>query len=438
MTASRFSIRFTPISFSRRSVICALALLLGVGVAFESAAAQQGVTLGIVYRPGQKVSLVVLPISGANGDSISTIIARDLDYSDRFTVSLSPPGPVAPTLNYAIYEKMGAAGVVQGTVLPGGNLRVVLHDVAKKTVANTRDFALVQPVTSPGGRMSVHGVSDAIEQWITGVRGIAQSQIAFERSGRIWTVDSDGANVTARTAQGMSPAWTPNGKSLVYSVLGSDRQSVFIADLLTGAQRNLSNPPTAVQDITPAVSPDGRTVIFSRLIGSGTDIFTVPITGGQTSRVTVGRGSGNTSPSYSPGGDRIVFTSDRLGNPEVYIADADGTNAEAITSPTYGERSHRAEPEWSPDGQLVAYTSRLSDVNQVLILTLRGMTPRQITSDGRNEQPSWAPDSRHLVVTSTRSGTRQLWVVDVETGRARQLTRGPEARLGAWSPRLTP
>ncbi len=423
---------------SRRAPLWAALLLVSSAFITDIAFAQQGVSLGIVYRPGQRTNLIVLPIQAPDGDTIATIIARDLDYSDRFNVSMTSAGPVSATLNYAVYEKAGAEGVIQGTLLPGGNLRIVLHDVAKGTAVNTRDFALVHPVISPGGRMSVHGVSDVIEQWITGVRGIAQTQIAFERGGRIWTVDSDGANVTARTAQGMSPAWTPNGKSLVYSVLGNDRQSIFIADLLTGAQRNLSNAPSSVQDITPAVSPDGRTVIFARLIGTGTDIFTVPITGGSTSRVTVGRGSGNASPSYGPGGDRIVFTSDRVGNPEVFIADADGTNVEAITTPTYGERSHRAEPDWSPDGQLVAYTARLSNVNQVMVLSLRGMTPRQITADGRNEQASWAPDSRHLVVTSNRSGVRQLWVVDVETGRSRQLTRGPEARLGAWSPRLMP
>jgi TolB protein len=327
---------------------------------------------------------------------------------------------------------------LQGTLLPGGNVRIVLHDVAKKAVRNTRDFVLVQPITSPGGRMSVHGVSDAVEEWITGERGIAQSQIAFVRGDRIWTVDSDGANVTARTSQGIHPTWMPNGRGLAYSVLGSDRQSIYVTDLLTGAQRNISNPPSGTQDYSPAVSPDGRSIMFARMTGSGADLFLMPVSGGSPTRITVGRGTGNIAPSFSPNGDRIVFTSDRVGNPEVYIADADGTNPEALTSPTYGEKSYRAEGKWSPNGQYVAYTSRMSDVNQVMMLSLRTMTPKQVTSDGRNEQPSWAPDSRHLVVTSNRSGSRQLWVVDIETGRSRQLTRGSEARLGAWSPRLSP
>ena len=426
-------------SVVRRPVVRA-ALLLGVSVLAAStvdAQNQPGVSLGIKHTGTQKFAIVVLPIAGVGGDSIATMIARDLDYSDRFTI-IPQSGPVAATINYPIYSRLGTSGVVQGTLLPGGNLRVVFHDVANKLVRNTRDFALVQPVTSPGGRMSVHAVSDIIEEWVTGEKGIASTQIAFVRSDRVWTVDSDGANLTARTSQGIHPSWAPNGRSLVYSVIGADRQSIFVTDLLTGAQRNISGPPAGTQDFSPVVAPDGRTVMFARMTGAGTDLFSMPITGGSLTRVTVGRGTGNISASFSPDGDRIVFTSDRTGNPEVYIADADGTNPEALTSPTYGEKSHRAEAKWSPNGQTVAYMSRMSDVNQVMTISLRSMTPKQITTDGRNEQPSWAPDSRHLVVTSNRSGSRQLWVVDTETGRTRQLTRGAEARFGAWSPRLSP
>jgi TolB protein len=422
----------------RLTTVAALCVASMLSSTVLEAQQQPGVSLGIRYVAGQKTSLLVLPIAGAGGDSVAAIIARDLDYSDRFTVTPPPPGPVATTVNYAVYARLGVDGVLQGTLLPGGNVRIVLHDVAKKAVRNTRDFVLVQPVTSPGGRMSVHGVSDAVEEWVTGERGIAQSQIAFVRGDRIWTVDSDGANVTARTSQGIHPAWMPNGRGLAYSVLGSDRQSIYVTDLVTGAQRNISSAPSGTQDYSPAVSPDGRSIMFARMTGTGTDLFSMPVSGGSLTRITVGRGTGNISPSFSPNGDRIVFTSDRVGNPEVYIADADGTNPEPLTSPTYGEKSHRAEGKWSPNGQFVAYMSRMSDVNQVMMLSLRTMTPKQITSDGRNEQPSWAPDSRHLVVTSNRSGSRQLWVVDIETGRSRQLTRGSDARFGAWSPRLSP
>jgi TolB protein len=75
-------------------------------------------------------------------------------------------------------------------------------------------------------------------------------------------------------------------------------------------------------------------------------------------------------------------------------------------------------------------------VFQLLTVSLRDRSLKQLTSDGRNEDPSWAPDGRHLVFVSDRSGVRQLWVLDVESGRTRQLTHGGSVRRPAWSPRL--
>jgi TolB protein len=145
------------------------------------------------------------------------------------------------------------------------------------------------------------------------------------------------------------------------------------------------------------------------------------------------------SPSFAPDGRRIAFASGRSGHPEVYITDADGTNAEPLTTSTYGEQSYRSNPDWSPDGRLVAFQSLLGGQFQVMSIGLRDRGVKQLTSEGRNEDPSWAPDSRHMVVTSTRTGQQQLFVVDVETRRARQLTRGGGgARMGAWSPWLPP
>jgi TolB protein len=152
--------------------------------------------------------------------------------------------------------------------------------------------------------------------------------------------------------------------------------------------------------------------------------------------VTVGRGSANASPSFSPDGRKIAFTSGRLGHPEVYITDADGTNADLLTTSGFGDQLYRSNPDWSPDGRKVAFQSQINGVFQVMTINLRDRTVNGLTSEGRNEDPSWAADGRHLVFTSTRSGAKQLWVIDTESGRLRQLTRGGTSRMAAWSPRL--
>jgi TolB protein len=70
------------------------------------------------------------------------------------------------------------------------------------------------------------------------------------------------------------------------------------------------------------------------------------------------------------------------------------------------------------------------------MIDVRDRNPKQLTSDGENEDPSWAPDGRHIVFSSTRSGDKQLWILDTESGRTRQLTHSRGARLASWSPIL--
>jgi TolB protein len=144
----------------------------------------------------------------------------------------------------------------------------------------------------------------------------------------------------------------------------------------------------------------------------------------------------NTNPTMSPDGHRIAFVSGRLGRPELYIMDSDGTNVNVLTDYDFSEKNYRSDPDWSPDGRLVAYQERLNDRFQIRTIPVRGGTPKQLTSEGENEQPSWAADARHLVLTSTRSGVRQLWILDTESSRFRQLTKSAGSRLSSWSPRI--
>ena len=429
----------------RRGALLAGVLLAGaLGVRPVAPLAAQerpsGVSLTLEYQAGRRIALMVLPIRGAAGDSIKTMLERDLDFSDRFqhVPAIAAPEFGAP-LNYALLARAGAAGVVQAQLLPSGWLRVVLHDVAGKKVMQQGDFPLPTAVNTDGWRLGVHAVSDQIEEWVTGQRGIAATRIAFVRDGRVWVVDSDGANPRAVTPRGLSPTWHPSGRYLAYHVLEEDRHRLAVTDLVTGAQRSLTNQHGA-QDNTPAISPDGRTVAFTRNVeetASQTDLYVMPFEGGRAMRVSVARGSINLAPSWSPDGRRLTFVSDRSGRNEIYISDADGTNVSLLTADAFGERNNRTDPSWSPDGRLVAYSSLVGGRRQILTVSLRDRSVSQVTSEGQNDTPAWAPDGRHLVFSSTRGGTEQLWVVDVETGRSRQLTRGASSRLAEWSPRLS-
>lgn len=423
-------------------LFASLTLLLSVAApAWGQDTTVTGVRLGIVYAPGTRPGVLVLPVAGNAGDSIKAILERDFTNGDRLNVIALEPAAIPPLgdestkPNYPLFTRLGAAALIQVTPTSFG-IQVAVHNAGKGVVERTKAFPLPAGALSPNWRLALHDVSDEIEQWITGVRGIAATRILYVAGGRVYQIDSDGANATALTSGGiaMSPVWNPAASHIAYMTMGQTGQQIVIREV-GGATRIL--PTREGLNMTPTFSPDGNTIVYAHGGESGTDLYATNAFGTEPARrITVGRGSDNTQPTFSPDGRRLAFTSGRLGHPEVYISDADGTNADLLTR-DYVDQPYRANPDWSPDGRLIAFEAQIAGRLQVMSIGLRDRVVKRHTSEGVNEQPSWAPDSRHLVFTSNRGGSRQLWVLDVESNTVRQLTHATGgARFGAWSPPL--
>ena len=294
---------------------------------------------------------------------------------------------------------------------------------------------------SPEWRLSVHFASDQIELWATGAPGISATRIAFKRDGKLWTIDSDGANATLipGTDGAMSPSWHPSGRYLTYNLLPIEgmASAIVVRDLVTGSVQRIATAGRSGTYLTPVFSPDGGSLIYAYGLDQGTDLYLMDWAhpSSQPMRVTSTH-TENTSPTFSPDGRRIAFTSGRLGPPQVYIADADGSSADPLTNSGFGEQSYRSNPAWSPDGRVIAIQSRINGVFQIVTVSPGGGIETLLTNEGQNEDPSWAPDGRHIVFKSNRTGSEQLWILDHESGRSRQLTHGSESKLAAWSPPL--
>jgi TolB protein len=425
----------------------ALSLLLALcgGVAAHAQDTTRGVRIGLRYDPSSKPGIVIMPVSGMAGDSIRAILERDFDYSDRFTViALSSADAMAMRsdaatggLNYPVFGKMGAAAIVQATPTSEG-VHVALHDVARAQSARSADFRLPPGVATRDWRHALHGVADEVESWITGQRGIAQTRIAYISRNALHVVDSDGAfgQPIPVVSDAKSAAWHPSGNIIAYSTFGSGSK-IVLHDLRTGKTRDLGAQRNATY-VTPVFTPDGKSLAYALASENGTDIYLASLDGESfPRRVTLGRGSINVQPSFSPDGNRLAFMTDRTGPPQVYIMDADGTNADLFTNFDFGDQNYRSSPDWSPDGRQVTFQTRIDWRFQIFTMNLRDRQPKQLTSEGENEDPAWAPDGRHIVFSSTRSGTRQLWILDAESGRLRQLTQTGSPQEAAWSPRLT-
>jgi TolB protein len=352
---------------------------------------------------------------------------------------------VSSPINYRLLNQLGVVWLVSGTVLGSPNqpiLRVTLHDVVYSELKNVQAFTL-PPQGSPEFRMAVHRVSDAVVEWATGEPGVAATRIAFRRVGEdgesdVWTIDSDGEGLRRLTRHEtlvFSPAWSPEGKHLLYVAYVDGQPHVFERDMASGRRRLISAEPGL--NITPTYSPDGSRILVARTTGDHTEVYELqrePLCCGR--RITRTSGGDALNPHYAPDGTRFAFVASPLVQPHVYVQDVNSAAPEIISRYAFGEKGYATSPDWSPRGDRIAYHAWVDQVFQIVSVDPDGSSRRVLTSRGSNEDPSWGPDGRHLVFSSSQRTGHALLILDTVSGRIRRLTSGRRDQLAAWSSAL--
>ncbi len=149
----------------------------------------------------------------------------------------------------------------------------------------------------------------------------------------------------------------------------------------------------------------------------------------QLSRLTSDPGI-DTSPSFSPDGNQIVFTSDRSGSARLYTMRADGSGQRAISR---GGGSYTA-PAWSPRGDMIAFTKQSGGRFHIGVMKSDGTGERILSSSYFEEGPSWAPNGRYIAFArQSPGGDTRLWTVDLSGRVVAQAGYDGRGSDPAWS-----
>ena len=243
----------------------------------------------------------------------------------------------------------------------------------------------------------------------------------------------EAVRLTDSAADDAQPAWSPDGTRIAFVsararngrlsiVLGQALGSFVSAqggDLFTIPAAGGAAVKVIDNAFYPAWSPDGKWIVFQSPRGGRWDLWKINVDGGAPLQLTRDADF-DYQPSWSRDGKSIVYASGMPVPYRVKIISADGGAARVITD---GKDQVLLKPVFAADGESVLYASRRGGSLNLwrTWLTSRGAPERLTLGEGDDVNPSAGADGKQVAYASVRQ-TPDLWSLEVATGKLEQLT----------------
>ena len=281
----------------------------------------------------------------------------------------------------------------------GSNQIALIDREGKKRVVTTSSGMKWGPSLSPDGLRIVFARSDGLRNdlWVVNVDGSEERQL------------------TSTSQPEYAPSWSPDGSQIVFFRDNSELETNRCGFLWLSTCKEYVQRPREIavmnsdgsderrlfsgEDIfAPQWTSDGTAILFDY----GGDVASLDVASGNVS-IVLGDGY-NYCPSPSPDSRMIAYSSERTGNEEMYVMDADGTNRRRVTDDPATDRC----PVWMPDGKSLVFTSDRDGDEEIYIMDIDGTGLRQLTDNAhRDFQPSVTKSGEAAAVIASTDLTIQ-------------------------------
>ena len=168
-------------------------------------------------------------------------------------------------------------------------------------------------------------------------------------------------------------------------------------------------------------------IVFTSMRDGNPEIYVMDADGGNQERLT-NHPASDAAPDWSPDGTRIAFASWRDGNGDIYVMDADGKNVIRLTD----GRGRKGDPDWSPDGGKIVFD--VDDrVDHIDVMDADGRNRKKLEDQAL--YPSWSPDGGTIAFLSSRDGGNELYVIGADGQGRKRVTQDLADK---WNPSFSP
>lgn len=375
------------------------------------------VQLSVSKTYGKKIKVAIVKAGAKNvSASVSGVVADDMKFSGSFSVpddlvvfkgEKTPQALALKGAEVVVSLDCDVDGVRCAVFSGGASLSMVMSNF--------------YPLSDGGQRVVSHKIADDIIYALTGEKGFTLSNIVFvsDKGGskNVYMADYDGAGMqrlTLNKSTNVFPDMAKDKSFLLYTSYFEGHPYLYRQDK-NGKVEAISKFPGL--NTLPAVSVN-RDVALVLSRDGNPEVYTMNRFGASLERITRSKGI-DTSPTWSPDGEKLAFVSNRKGNPQIYIKEI---GQRGVTRLTYSGK-YNSSPSWSPKGNLIAYDSMTNNKFEIFVIDIESGEVFQITDDNAsNESPSWGPNGATLVYSSTEKGAVNLKIVDIYEKKPRQIT----------------